>query len=181
MSQSSVLKKKQRRQRGFTLIEVMISTIVLLVGVVAVAQLVPAAIFLNSRNRSDSSSLVYAQREMDQFINNAFAPSPYTFTDQQGNVCNLGGNTVYNTVVGNPVTTVGGHVAINFGGGQVAGYSYYYVDPEDTSGTKYDVRWAVINTGAAGNVYSRRFILGVQKSAGDTPLPPVTLDATVEK
>ena len=179
MSQSSVLKKKQRRQRGFTLIELMISTIVLLVGVVAVAQLVPAAIFLNSRNRSDSSSLVYAQREMDQFVNQPLTST--TFTDQQGNVCNLGGNTVYNTVVGNPVTTVGGHVAINFGGGQVGGYSYYYVDPEDTTGTKYDVRWAVINTGAAGNVYSRRFILGVQKSAGDTPLPPVTLDATVEQ
>jgi prepilin-type N-terminal cleavage/methylation domain-containing protein len=179
MSQSSVQKKNQRRQRGFTLIELMIATVVLLVGVVAVAQLVPAAIFLNSRNRSDSSSLVFAQREMDQFVNQPL--TSVTFTDQQGNVCNLGGNAVYNTVVGNPVTTVGGHVGINFGGGQVAGYSYYYVDPEDTSGTKYDVRWAVINTGAAGNVYSRRFILGVQKSNGDTPLPPVTLDATVEK
>jgi hypothetical protein len=43
------------------------------------------------------------------------------------------------------------------------------------------VRWAVINTGVAGSVYSRRFILGVQKSGGDTPLPPVTLDSTVSR
>jgi hypothetical protein len=71
-------------------------------------------------------------------------------------------------------------VAINFTGAQVAGYSYNYTDPID-SRTNYDVRWAVINTGAGTSVYSRRFILGVQKSGGDTPLPPVTLDATVSR
>jgi len=172
---------KRRGQQGFTLIELMIAIVVLVVGVVSVAQLVPAAIFLNSRNRSDSSSLVYAQREMDQFVNKAFIPAPYTFTDQQGNLnCNVGGGTVFDAVVGSPVTAVGGHVAINFTGGKVAGYSYNYTDPTDPT-TNYDVRWAVINTGTANNVYSRRFILGVQKSGGDTPLPPVTLDTTVSR
>ncbi|MDQ1409888.1 MAG: hypothetical protein QOJ41_1623 [Acidobacteriaceae bacterium] len=170
---------KHQSQQGFTLIELMIAVVVLVVGVVGVAQLVPAAIFLNSRNRADSSSLVYAQREMDQFTNQPLTSN--NFTDQQGNVCNLGGSTVFNAVVGSPVTTVGGHVAVNFSGGQVAGYSYYYTDPTDTSATRFDVRWAVISTGAAGNVYSRRFILGVQKSGGDTPLPPVTLDTTVSR
>src|ERR1700686_2634870 len=109
MSLRSIQKRKQWGQRGFTLIELMISTVVLLVGVVAVAELVPAAIFLNSRNRSDSSSLVYAQREMDQFLNQPLT-GPITFVDQQGKTCNLGGNTVFNTPVGSPVTTVGGHV-----------------------------------------------------------------------
>jgi prepilin-type N-terminal cleavage/methylation domain-containing protein len=181
MSNSGIPKSKRRQQRGFTLIELMISIVVLVVGVVAVAQLIPAAMFLNGRNRADSSSLVYAQREMAQFVDQAFNPA-LVFTDQQGNPpCNLGGNTVFNAVVGSPVTTVAGHIAINFAGGQVAGYSYYYIDPVDTSGTSYDVRWAVINTGAAGQVYSRRFILGVQKRAGDTPLPPITLDTTVSR
>jgi prepilin-type N-terminal cleavage/methylation domain-containing protein len=181
MSKRNAHNIKQLAQQGFTLIELMIAIVVLVVGVVAVAQLVPAAIFLNSRNRADSSSLVYAQREMDQFVNQPLTtPAPYTFTDQQGNVCNLGGATVFNAVVGSPVTTVGGHVAINFTGGKVAGYSYNYTDPTDPT-TNYDVRWAVINTGVAGSVYSRRFILGVQKSAGDTPLPPVTLDSTVSR
>src|ERR1700686_668337 len=145
MSELSVHNKKHPAQQGFTLIELMIAISVLVVGVVAVAQLIPAAMFLNSRNRADSSSLVYAQREMDQFVNQPLT-GPYTFADQQGNICNLGGNTVFNAVVGSPVTTVGGHVAINFSGGQVAGYSYNYADPRDTSGTIYDVRWAVINT-----------------------------------
>jgi prepilin-type N-terminal cleavage/methylation domain-containing protein len=180
MSKRNAHNRKHRGQQGFTLIELMIAIVVLVVGVVSVAELIPAAMFLNSRNRADSSSLVYAQREMDQFVNQAFIPAPYTFTDQQNNLCNLGGGTVFNTVVGSPVTTVGGHVAINFSGGQVAGYSYNYTDQLDASMT-YDVRWAVINTGAAGNVYSRRFILGVRKSGGDTPLPPVTLDTTVSR
>jgi prepilin-type N-terminal cleavage/methylation domain-containing protein len=181
MSKRNAHNTKQLAQRGFTLIELMIAIVVLVVGVVAVAQLVPAAIFLNSRNRADSSSLVYAQREMDQFANQAFIPAPYTFTDQQGNPnCNVGGGTVFNAVVGSPVTTVGGHVAINFTSGKVAGYSYTYTDPTDAT-LAYDVRWAVINTGVAGSVYSRRFILGVQKSNGDTPLPPVTLDTTVSR
>jgi prepilin-type N-terminal cleavage/methylation domain-containing protein len=178
MSRRITNNSRHRGQQGFTLIELMIAVLVLVVGVVAVAELVPAAIFLNSRNRSDSSSLVYAQREMDQFVNQSLT-SP-TFTDQQGNFCNLGGSAVFNAVVGSPVTTVGGHVAINFGGAQVAGYSYNYTDPTDPN-TNYDVRWAVINTGAAGSVYSRRFIMGVQKSGGDTPLPPVTLDTTVSR
>jgi hypothetical protein len=146
--------------------------------VVAVAKLIPAAMFLNSRNRADTSSLVYAQREMDQFVNQPLT-GPFTFTDQQFNICNLGGNTVFDTVVGSPVTTVGGHVAIDFNAGLVAGYNYTYADQRDTSGTIYDVRWAVINTGAGTNVYTKRFILGVQKRGGDTPLPPVTLDTTV--
>ncbi|HEY2114558.1 MAG TPA: prepilin-type N-terminal cleavage/methylation domain-containing protein [Candidatus Angelobacter sp.] len=181
MSKRSARNKKQRDQQGFTLIELMIAITVLVVGVVSVAQLVPAAIFLNSRNRADTSSMVFAQREMDQFVNQPLTtPAPYTFTDQQGFVCNLGGGTVFNAVVGSPVTTVGGHVAINFTGGQVAGYSFNYTDPTDASIT-YDVRWAVINTGTANNVYSRRFIMGVQKTGGDTPLPPVALDTTVSR
>jgi prepilin-type N-terminal cleavage/methylation domain-containing protein len=179
MNKCNTNNRKRRGQQGFTLIELMIAIVVLVVGVVSVAQLVPAAIFLNSRNRSDSSSLVYAQREMDQFVNQAFNPA-YVFTDQQFKTCNLGGGTVFDAVVGSPVTTVGGHVAINFTGGQVAGYSYYYTDPTDAF-TTYDVRWAVISTGTANNIYSRRFIMGVQKSGGDTPLPPVTLDTTVSR
>jgi prepilin-type N-terminal cleavage/methylation domain-containing protein len=181
MNKCNTNNRKRRGQQGFTLIELMIAIVVLVVGVVSVAQLVPAAIFLNSRNRFDSSSLVYAQREMDQFVNQAFIPAPYTFTDQQGNPnCNVGGGTVFDAVVGSPVTIVGGHVAINFTGGQVAGYSYKYTDPTDPT-TNYDVRWAVISTGTANNIYSRRFIMGVQKSGGDTPLPPVTLDTTVSR
>lgn len=179
MGKSRVSLEKQKRQQGFSLVELMVAVVVLLVGVVAVAELVPAAIFLNGANRADSSSLVYAQRELDQFVEQPLSAT--SFTDQQGNVCNLGSTTSFNTVVGSPLTTLAGHTAIDFSGSPVSGYSYYYSDPIDTSGTSYDVRWAVISNGTAGNVTSRRIILGVRKKGGNAPLLPVTLDTAVEK
>ena len=53
-----------RNQCGFTLTEVLIAIVILLVGIVAVAQLVPASIGSNSANRNDSSALVFAQRRL---------------------------------------------------------------------------------------------------------------------
>jgi prepilin-type N-terminal cleavage/methylation domain len=41
----------QSNERGFTLVELAIATVVLLVGVMAVLQLVPAAMESNRRNR----------------------------------------------------------------------------------------------------------------------------------
>src|ERR1700741_5055734 len=175
MKKQAASQRKQKRRAGFSLVEVMVAIVVLLVGVVAVAQLVPAAVLLNRANRADSSSMVYAQREMDQFVDQPLSTTG-TFTDQQGNICNLGGSATFNTVIGSPVTTVAGHAAINFTGAQVAGYGYYYTDPVDPRGRSYDVRWAVILTGTAGNLTSRRILLGVRKMGGDVPLPPVTLD-----
>jgi prepilin-type N-terminal cleavage/methylation domain-containing protein len=171
--------RTRQRQAGFTLIELMVAVVVLVVGVVAVAQIVPAAIFLNARNRADSSSLILAQRELGQFVGQSLSVS--SFTDSLGNSCNLGSSTNFNTVVGSPVLTLAGRAALDFSGSQVAGYSFNYQDPEDTSGTFYDVRWAVISTGVAGNVTSRRFLIGVRKQGGDNPLLPVTIETTVAK
>jgi len=61
-------KRLRDGQRGFSILEMMLATIILLVGLVAIAQLVPASILMNYRNRTDSSALVFAQREMDQML-----------------------------------------------------------------------------------------------------------------
>src|SRR5580704_14859660 len=53
-------------QAGFSLLEMLFATVILLVGLVAVAQLVPASILLNWQNRYNSASTVFAQRELDQ-------------------------------------------------------------------------------------------------------------------
>lgn len=52
-------------QSGFTMIELLISISILLVGIVAVAQLVPAAIRSNLRNRADSTALIVVQRQLE--------------------------------------------------------------------------------------------------------------------
>ena len=42
--------------------------LVLMIGLVAVAQLVPMSVRLNSGNRDDSTAMAFAQRELDAMI-----------------------------------------------------------------------------------------------------------------
>lgn len=169
---------------GFTLTEVLIALVVLMVGVVAVAQLVPASVGSDAATRNDSSALVFAQREMDQFLAQPLnmSVSPPSFTDSEGNVCDLGDPAQPNVVVGNPTATFYSQLVIDFAASPVAGYSFTYHDPNDPGGIVYDARWAVITTtGANGMTASRRFILGVRKKGGNWIYQPVTLDTMLEK
>ena len=173
--------KHGKRQRGFTILEMLLATVVLLVGLVAIAQLVPATIVLNFRNRTDSSALVFAQRELDQFIDQPLFVT--TFTDTTGNTCALGTASPANVVQGSPVAVVNNQVVIDFSQALVTNYSFPvpYQDPTDPSGVAYDVRWAVIVTGNGTAVSSKRFILGIRQNGGNGYFQPITLDTTVEK
>ncbi len=168
----------RRSERGFSLLEMMFATVMLLVGLVAVAQLVPASILLNYRNRNDSSALVFAQRELDQMLDQPLDFS--SFRDAQGNVCQLGNPATQNTVQGTSVLTINNQAAIDFTS-NVSGYNFTYPDPTLPNGATYDVRWAVIITGNGSAVSSKRFILGVRQQGGNGFLQPVTLDTMVEK
>ena len=180
-------KKVWRNQRGFTLVEVLIAIVILLVGIVAVAQLVPASIGSNSANRNDSSALVFAQRQMDLFLsqplNMSISPPAFTETiDAQIFTCYLGDPTQNNVVVGSPVTVFYNQLVINFAASPVADYNFTYQDPNDPFGLVYDVRWAVIaTTNPGGMVTSKRFILGARKKGGNGVYKPVTLDTILYK
>ena len=174
------------RQEGFSILEMMLATVILLVGLVAIAQLVPASILMNYRNRADSSALVLAQRELDQMLDQPLNPTPPQFTDLLGNTCQLGNPAVTNTVQGSAVTTLNNQAAIVFSPpnpplAPTNGYGFTYSDPADPSGTTYDVRWAVIITGNGGTASSKRFILGVRQAGGNGYFQPITLDTMVEK
>jgi len=174
-------KRLRDGQRGFSILEMMLATIILLVGLVAIAQLVPASILMNYRNRTDSSALVFAQRELDQMLDQPLNPTPPQFTDTLGNVCYLGSSASLNTVQGSPIVVVNNQPLINFNAAPVTNYSFTFPDSTDPSGTTYDVRWAVIITGSANNVSSKRFILGVQQRGGNGYFQPITLDTMVER
>jgi prepilin-type N-terminal cleavage/methylation domain-containing protein len=177
---------RKKQQDGFTLIEVLLAIIILLVGIVAVAQLVPASISSNSTNRNDSSALVFAQRELDQFLNQPLnmSVSPPSFIDAEGNSCNLGDPTQPNVVVGASTAVFYNQVVVDFTQTQASvptGYHFTYQDPNDPFGVVYDVRWAVITTTNNGLVHAKRFILGARKTGGNGIYQPVTLDTIVEK
>jgi prepilin-type N-terminal cleavage/methylation domain-containing protein len=171
------------RQRGFSILEMMLATILLLVGLVAVAQLVPASILLNYRNRTDSSALVYAQRELDQFLGQPLTVT--SFTDADGNVCSLGNPAAPNTVLPDSTAAIfyNGQTVINFNDAPQPGYNFLFPNPATANPTDviYDVRWAVIVTGSGGTASSKRFIVGVRQAGGSGYFQPITLDTMVEK
>jgi prepilin-type N-terminal cleavage/methylation domain-containing protein len=172
------------KQRGFTIMEVLVATAVLLAGVVAVAQLVPVAITANNGNRRDSSAAVIAQRGLAQFVQLPVTSGPFTDTVPNSLCsagCNLGDATQPGVTVGSPVVIIANRPAINFTAGKVAGYNSTVGDPEDPYGAQYDVRWAVITGGNGSSASSRRFIIGARQINATTYMMPLTLDAMVQR
>jgi len=175
-------------QSGFTLVEMLVATVIVIVGLVAVAQLVPTSVLLNSNNRNDGTALVFAQREME-----ALREQPLTwltFRDPTGVTCpmatncNLGNPGLPRQLVGSPVVTnpSTGALMIDFSASKVSGYSFTYTDPNDPFSAAYDVRWAVITvTNAPLVVTSKRIIVGVFRPGMQTLSLPITLDTMVEK
>lgn len=162
----------------------MLATVILLVGLVAVAQLVPASVLLNYRNRLDSSALVFAQRQLDQMIDQPLTSN--SFLDALGNTCQLGNPATPNTVQGSNVVFVSNQTLIDFSQPPGApaptnGYGFTYQDPTDPNGTTYDVRWAVIVTGNGNVASSKRLILGIRQIGGSGYFLPITLDTMVTK
>lgn len=177
-------------ERGFTLVEVLIATIIVIVGLVAVAQLVPASVMINSNNRNDGTALVFAQRQMEAMRAQPLGAT--TFSDPQGvycypagQSCLLGDPTQAGLVVGSPVvlSITASLPLIDFTATQVPGYNFKYPDPNDPFGAPYDVRWAVITTvnPTTNVVTGKRIILGVFRPGMQAPTLPITLDTMVEK
>ena len=191
MKRSTTATKQTRRmrggQRGFSLIEVAIASLVLVAGAVAVMQLVPAAMQSNLNNRYDTTSAVTIQRLRDLMVNQVITAT--TLTDPSGEypcgskvTCNLGDSTQNDKVVGAPLLSTG---EINFQANPVSGYSFTYTDPNDLGRTQYDVRWAVVTDvrtlGQLTNVVvGKRFVIGARQ-LGSTAANPVTFVSWVSR
>ncbi|HEV8075636.1 MAG TPA: prepilin-type N-terminal cleavage/methylation domain-containing protein [Candidatus Acidoferrum sp.] len=174
-------------ERGFTLVEMLMATVIVVVGLVAVAQLVPTSIMMNANNRNDGTALVIAQRQMETL--RAVPLTTTTFTDPLGVTCPLGqtcnvGDPSQSGVVGCPVVLFNNSPIINFAPSTPAGgYGFTYTDPNDPTGAVNDVRWAVVTVtnGTNGPVTGRRIIVGAFRRGMKAPTFPVSLDTMVSK
>jgi prepilin-type N-terminal cleavage/methylation domain-containing protein len=165
---------------GFSLIELMIAILVLVTGMMALIQLVPTATRTNLSNRADSSSMVYAQRELNQMMDQPVTVS--SFTDADGTVCQLGSLATAGKLAGSPVITVAGNLTrIDFTQPSVSGYSLTLIDPNDPNGISYDVRWAVLVNAQGTQVSAKRLIVGAQRRVSNNLFPPVSVDAWVQR
>jgi prepilin-type N-terminal cleavage/methylation domain-containing protein len=174
---------RKARARGFSLIEMLIATVILLVGLVGIAQLIPASILINQKGRLDSTSLVFAQKELDQMLAQPLT-SP-SFVEANGAICNpsvacsLGDPAQPGQPVGSPLVWVNNRPLINYLASPVDNYNFSYTDPNDPFGVTYDVRWAVVTTTNNSTIVSKRFFVGVRQLGGSDFVPAVTLDAMV--
>jgi prepilin-type N-terminal cleavage/methylation domain-containing protein len=168
---------------GFTLVEMLIATVIVVVGLVAVAQLVPTSMMMNANNRSDGTALVIAQKQMEAL--RAVPLTATSFTDPLGvtcpTTCFIGDPNRPGQWVGSPVVLFNNSPIIDYSPRTpLAGYGFTYTDPNDPAGAVNDVRWAVV-TVTNGTVTGRRIVVGAFRRGMKTPTYPISLDTMVSK
>src|SRR6266849_9908120 len=129
--------KALRRQCGFSILEMVLASAILMVGIVSVLQLVPASLQSSVGNRMDTMATVVAQRELDQMLSQPLTVN--SFTDKDGQTISLGGA----GAPGAEVMMNGDSVQIRFAGFLSSGFYTFYTNPNDPSGSSFELRWAV--------------------------------------
>jgi len=172
------LAKSGREQSGFSVLEMMLASSILMIGIVSVVQLVPASLKSSTGNRLDTMATVACQRELDQMLSQPLDVN--TFQDQDGRTISLGGA----GAPGALAVMNGEYVAIHFGGTPPPGFRTFYTDPNDPTGSSFELRWAVFPQNTNGIVVSKRIIIGCRRAPGSGNaqlLLPVTLDSSLQK
>ena len=178
---SGELAGRGRKQRGFSVLEMIVASAILMVGIVSVVQLVPASLNNSVGNRMDTMATVVAQRELDQILSQPLSVN--NFLDKDNNLVSLGGA----GTPGAAVVMSGQSTIIDFSAGTPPDGFYIpsYVDPNDSSKSSFELRWAVFpQVNGVGAVVGRRIIIGCRRNqnvVGGQLFLPVTLDTSVQK
>jgi prepilin-type N-terminal cleavage/methylation domain-containing protein len=166
-------KSKRKFQQGSTLIELMISMLVLAIGLGALTTLFVGSMATDNRNSKDTSATLLAQKVVEELsAQNTNATVAVTLTDCVGNTWQVP-STQGAAFPGQGAALVNNANSIYYGGidftqalGAVpAGFSMQYVDcsPNGTQ-TTYDVRWNVMTVTAN----STRLITASARKLGNT-------------
>ena len=174
------LARHGRKQSGFSVLEMILASAILMVGIVSVVQLVPASLNSSVGNRLDTMATVACQRELDQMLSQPLSVNSF---QDEGQTISLGG-------AGSPGASVlmsGQSVVIDFSLGATppAGFSgTMLADPNVPTSPSFELRWAVFPQLSNGAVVGRRIVIGCRRANGggnQQLLLPVTLDSSVQK
>jgi hypothetical protein len=161
-------------QCGFSILEMLLASAIMMVGIISVVQLVPVSLQLNANNRLDTMATVIAQRELDQML--AQPVSVNTFTDADGRAISLGGaGAAGASVIDGPPPM------IDFSPGSGKPPVGFYAGQTDPSGATFELRWAVISQVSGAKTISKRIIIGCRQTNATRPMLPVTLDSWVHR
>ena len=139
----------EKDQRGFTLIEMMIASFVLIIGVVSVASLIGFGITSNFIAKNDTVAMSAAERELERLKGLGYS----SLTD--------GGS------------TLGSDGKISFSGSAATGYSTTVsVTDSDQIGktVNYDVRWNITTSNGM-----KKITVAAQRSGGNLRFPAVNV------
>jgi Tfp pilus assembly protein PilV len=174
-----------RSQVGFSLLELMIAALVMVVGLTGGLLLIMTAVASNYRNNMDSTGTVLAQTTLEMIASvpaNATATSTPssnvtvvdcnpTSTSASHTVNTLGGT----TGAGAPLTGGG---AIDFTQSAVSGYSMSYYACQASTGDRqviYDVRWNIKTLSSDAKLVT----VAAQRTSADTSNNPMAYQVPV--
>jgi prepilin-type N-terminal cleavage/methylation domain-containing protein len=162
-------KKAFRKERGMTLIELMIAMVVLLVGIVGSMALIAYAIGGNGRSRQQSNATVIAQMISEKISSQkASLSNNLTVYD-----CTGTGTTIYTAAGGGALNSSGD---VDMTATAVTGYQMYYTDC-GTSGRQmiYDVRWNITQP----TTYTKLVIVTAKMKGAGTDVKVFSLPVSV--
>lgn len=151
MDQLTKIRRKGQvsAEAGLSMIEVLVSGLVLTVGMLGFAALMATAIAANSRSRADSTSIMLAQSVMDQLAATATLNPTTSIKD-----CSGGAATSANVATGG--ATLLSNDEIDWTAAAVNGYSMTYVicastnaDTTNSQQRSYDLRWSIQQVSAS--------------------------------
>jgi len=171
------MKNKKSKQRGSSLVELMIACLVLTVGVAGTVSLIPIAIGANSRNRQQSNSTVIAQMVMEKIMSVPAGTSTIlTINDCVPNSFSI--NTSGTTGAGLGATLLASGDA-NFNVAAPAGYSMLYTacGPAGGQASVYDVRWNIQTP--SNSTFVKLITVSAKLKGTGTDIKYLTLPVTI--
>lgn len=188
--------KRRDAAAGFTMIELLISILLLMLGIVPLLAAITTAMERNLENRYDSTGLILCQRQLELMLaadleaNQAAVVGHYSFNATRPNgtavTIRMGSSNMTNptSTAGAATTTTGGQLAIDWIGQLSAsvpvGYRDNFVNAE---GYQYETRWNVttffMNIGGRVQPVGKRIIISTRGGPPGQPRVPTTIMSMV--